>query len=243
MALALYVMVIGISGGEARTQGEVTSSPDALYARREEPGQAGHAAALWIKRLAATPSDFEAAWKLSRARYWIGTNGAAAGRREALDAGMAAARQAIALQPSRPEGHFWLAANMGALAESFGLSQGLKYRKPIKAALEEVLRLDAGYEAGSADRALGRWYYKVPGLFGGSNDKSEQHLRKSLAYDAHSTASWFFLAETLADMGRKAEAKAALQKVLDAPLNPHWAPEDRQWKALAKAKLAKMGGR
>jgi hypothetical protein len=126
---------------------------------------------------------------------------------------------------------------MGALAESFGLSQGLKYRKPIKAALEEVLRLDAGYEAGSADRALGRWYYKVPGLFGGSNDKSEQHLRKSLTYDAHSTASWFFLAETLEEMGRKAEAKAALQKVLDAPLNPHWAPEDRQWKARAKARL------
>ena len=198
---------------------------------------AARAADAWAARLAAAPSDFEAAWKLSRARYYIGTNGAVAGRRAALDAGMEAARKAIALQGSRPEGHFWLAANMGALAESFGMSQGLKYRKAIKAELEEVLRLDAAYESGSADRALGRWYYKVPGLFGGSNEKSEAHLRKSLSYDAQSTASWYFLAETLEDMGRKADARAALQQVLDAPLNPAWAPEDRAWKRLAQGRL------
>jgi tetratricopeptide (TPR) repeat protein len=233
-------MVLGISGLEARGQAEVTSTPDALYARRDQPGMAARAAEAWAARLTATPADFEAAWKLSRARYYLGTNGPVDGRRAALDAGMDAARAAIALQKARPEGHFWLAANMGALAESFGMSQGLKYRKTIKAELEEVLRLDAAYEAGSADRALGRWYFKVPGLFGGSNEKSEQHLRKSLTYDTKSTASWFFLAETLEDMGRKDDARAALQQVIDAPLNPEWAPEDRHWKAQAKARLAKV---
>ena len=201
---------------------------------------AARAADLWARRLTADPKDFESAWKLAKARYYLGTHGPAAGRRAALEGGMAASRTAIALQPKRPEGHFWLAANMGALAESFGMSQGLKYRKPIKASLEEVLRLDPAYEAGSADRALGRWYYKVPGLFGGSDTKSEQHLRASLKYDPQSTASWFFLAETLEELGRKAEAGDALQRVIDAPLNPEWAPEDRHWKALARARLEKL---
>lgn len=232
-------MVSGISPVDARGQGDLTPTPDALYARREEAGFAARAADAWAARLAATPGDFEAAWKLSRARYYLGTTGPVDRRRSALDAGMEAARKAIALQASRPEGHFWLAANMGALAESFGMSQGLKYRKAIKAELEEVLRLDPGYEAGSADRALGRWYFKVPGLFGGSNEKSEQHLRKSLTYDPQSTASWYFLAETLEDMGRKADARIALQRVIEAPLNPEWAPEDRHWKALARARLAR----
>jgi hypothetical protein len=233
-------MVAGITAFDARAQGEVTATPDALYARREEPGYAARAADAWARQLASTPGDFDAAWKLSKARYWLGTNGPATQRRAALDGGMDAARKAIALKAARPEGHFWLAANMGALAESFGMSQGLKYRKPIKAALEEVLRLDAAYESGSADRALGRWYYKVPGLFGGSNTKSEAHLRKSLTYDPQSTASWYFLAETLEDMGRTADARAALQQVIDAPLNPSWTPEDKRWKALAKARLAKL---
>ena len=58
---------------------------------------------------------------------------------------------------------------MGALAESFGMRQGIKYRGQIKDALLTTLKLDPAFLQGSADRALGRWYFKVPGLFGGSN--------------------------------------------------------------------------
>src|SRR5262249_6582596 len=140
--------------------------------------------------------------------------------------------------PMRPEGYFWMAANMGTLAESFGLRQGIKYRKPVKEALETVLRIDPAFLQGSADRALGRWYYKVPGLFGGSNKEAEQHLRTSLKYDEHSTASHYFLAEVLFDTGRTAEARAELQKVLDAPDDPDWRPEDREFKEKARARLA-----
>jgi hypothetical protein len=130
-----------------------------------------------------------------------------------------------------------MAANMGALAESFGLRQGIRYRGPIKDALLTVLRLDPAFQQGSADRALGRWYYKVPGLFGGSKKKSEEYLRKSLTYAPHSTASHFFLAETLFELDRDAEAKAELQRVLDAPVDPDWGPEDREFKARALARL------
>ena len=49
---------------------------------------------------------------------------------------------------------------MGALAESFGLRDGLKYRKPVKEELETVLRLDPAFMDGSADRVLGRWYFR-----------------------------------------------------------------------------------
>jgi hypothetical protein len=130
-----------------------------------------------------------------------------------------------------------MAANMGALAESYGLSQGRKYRKPIKEALETVRRLDAAFEQGSADRALGRWFFKVPGLFGGSHRLAEQHLRESLKYNPHSTASHFFLAEVMLDDGRKSEARAELQQVLDAPLDPDWGPEDLDFKEKAERLL------
>jgi hypothetical protein len=128
---------------------------------------------------------------------------------------------------------------MGALAESFGIGQGLKYRGAIKQALETVLRIDAGFQHGSADRALGRWYFKVPGLFGGSRKKSEEHLRRSLAYNPNSHASRFFLAETLFAMDRDAEARGELKKLLDAPIDPEWAPEDREFKDKARALLAR----
>src|SRR4029079_17604326 len=129
-----------------------------------------------------------------------------------------------------------MAAARGALAESFGLRQGLKYRGDIKDALETVLTLDPAFQKGSADRALGRWYFKVPGLFGGSKKQSEEHLRKALTYAPNSTVSHFFLAETLEDMGRKDDARAELQKVLDAPIDPDWGPEDREFKQQAGKK-------
>lgn len=215
---------------------------DALYRQREEPGKAAEAAAIWTARLSTGP-DVEAAWKLARACYWIGTREAEAGRRAALERGVAAGEQAASLSPARPEGHFWLAANMGALAESFGAMQGLKYRGRIKAALERVLAIDAAWQQGSADRALGWWYHKVPRLFGGSESQAEAHLRQALTYNPVSTATLYFLAEVLVDRGKRAEAREMLQRVIDAPLDPDWAPEDRDFKNKAGARLATLPAR
>lgn len=119
---------------------------------------------------------------------------------------------------------------MGALAESFGLRAGLRYRRPIKEALEAALGVDRSFMNGSADRALGRWYFKVPGLFGGSNKMAESHLRASLTYDTQSTITHFFLAEVLIAEHRTAEAREELQRVLDVPLSAEWAPEDQEYK-------------
>ncbi|MDH4065835.1 MAG: TRAP transporter TatT component family protein [Acidobacteriota bacterium] len=224
---------------DARSAQEVPDGdPDALYRDRESLASATQAARIWSARLENDARDFESAWKLARIRYWLGTNGLPEQERKAsLELGVAAGRTAAALEPRRPEGHFWMAANMGALAESFGLRQGLRYRRPIKEALETVLALDPAFQAGSADRALGRWYFEVPGLFGGSDRTSETHLRKALSYNERSIITRLFLAETLWALGRKEEARAELRTALDAPLDPDWAPEDRRFKAQAEGLL------
>jgi tetratricopeptide (TPR) repeat protein len=215
--------------------------PEALYQDREHLVSARKATDIWASRLHANPKDVESAFKLAQARYWLGTNGLPeAERKAALEAGIAAARMAIAINANRPEGHFWLAANMGALAESFGLRQGIRYRGQIKDALLMTLKLDPGFLQGSADRALGRWYFKVPGLFGGSNKRSEEHLRKALTYNPNSVISRIFLADTLADMGRTDEARKEYQAAIDAPFDPDWTPEDRRFKETAKRALREL---
>jgi len=224
----------------AQPAGTSSLEADRLYAARENLDSARRAAEIWTTDLRSDPGAFDAAWKLARADYWLGGHGPTAERRTNLEHGIDAGRKAAALRPNRPEGHFWIAANMGALAESFGLRQGLKYRKAIKEALETVRRLDAPFMDGSADRALGRWYFKVPRLFGGNRKLSEAHLRQSLTYNPTSTVSHFFLGELLEDEGRKDEARAELQKVLDSPPNPEWAPEDREFKDKARNALARL---
>jgi uncharacterized membrane protein len=231
LALALLTRVVSLDLAVGVLAQD--ADPDALYRQRETIASAQQAEEIWAGRLARDPKDFESAWKLARARYWLGGRADEKKRKAYLESGIAAARAAIAIAPNKPDGHFWVAANLGALAESFGLRQGLKYRGDIKDALLTVLRLDPAYQKGSADRALGRWYYKVPGLFGGSDKKSEEHLRKSLTYDPNSAASLFFLAETLIDLGKKDEARRMLQKLMEVPVDPEWAPEDRNFKARA----------
>ncbi len=222
----------------AKTVEVPADDPDALYNERDNLASAQKAADIWAARLKANPKDFISAYRLAQARYWLGTNGLPEPQRKgALEAGIEAARAAIAIDPNRPEGHFWLGANMGMLADSFGVRQGIKYRGAIREALEKTLTISPAFLQGSADRALGRWYFKVPGLFGGSNKKSEEHLRKSLGYNPNSVVSHLFLADTLADMGRKEEARKEYQAALDAPSDPDWTPEDRRFKEQAKRRL------
>lgn len=239
----LYITVFLAFFVPALAAAQPARDPDALYANREDLASARDAAAIWQARVGANPRDFESSWKLGRAFYWLGGHDAREERKQDFERGITAAERAIALRGDRPEGYFWKAANMGALAESFGLRQGLKYRGAIRDALETVLKIDPTFQQGSADRALGRWYLKVPALFGGSKQKSEAHLRKALTYNPASTASHTFLADTLFAMDRDADAIEELKKVLAAPLDPEWTPEDREFKAQAQRRLAESGRR
>jgi tetratricopeptide (TPR) repeat protein len=220
-----------------------SKDPDALYRGREQLANARQAADIWDARLAANSKDFEAAWKLARACYWLGGHVPADDQRKQYERGISAAMRAVELQPDRPDGHFWMAADMGAMAESFGLRAGIRYRAPVKKELETVLKIDPAYQQGSADRALGRWYFRVPRLFGGSRDKAIEHLKQSLTHAPESTATHFFLAETYLDMDRPDDARRELQVVLDAPLDPDWTPEDREFKQKAAELLKKTGTR
>jgi tetratricopeptide (TPR) repeat protein len=217
--------------------------PDALYANRTDLTSARRAAAIWQGEIDRNPHDFAAAWKRAKAGYWLGGHESTSDAKDAAyEAGMAAARTAIATAPDKPEGHFWLAANMGGYAENHGIRGGLKYRGAIREELEKVLAMDPAFLQGSADRALGRWYFEVPGLFGGSKQKSEDHLRRALAYNPRSIVTRLFLAETLEARDRVADAKSELQQVAALPVDPDWAPEDTEFKAQARAMLARLTG-
>src|SRR5687767_4753042 len=67
--------------------------PDRLYADRERLDSAFDAASIWDARLKKDPKDFEAAWKLARACYWLGGHAAPDARRAQYERGIEAARQ------------------------------------------------------------------------------------------------------------------------------------------------------
>src|SRR6476469_3093918 len=111
----LYIALLSVPGaphwlaashGGAFFHSDQSPDPDALYAHREDLGSARRAADIWSERLQKNPRDFEAAWKLARARYWLGGHAADNERKTILQSGIDAGRTAAALEPNRPEGHF-----------------------------------------------------------------------------------------------------------------------------------------
>jgi tetratricopeptide (TPR) repeat protein len=234
---AFYLLGAGISA----SSWVQAPDPDALYADRERLASATQAADLLQAQL-AEHADYAVAWKLARISYWLGTQGPDAGRRRSLDRGVKAGETATRLESGRPEGHFWLAANMGALAEFHGLLQGIKYRGRIKDELEAVLRIDPAWQYGSADRALGWWYFKVPGLFGGSRTKAREHLERALARHPESPVTLYFLAELAVADRRRDDARRLFEQAIAAPLDPDFAPEDRVYKRRAESRLRDLFG-
>ena len=214
-------------------------NPDELYKGRSHRPNAQAAADIWDT---SAETDFTAAWKLARVCYWLGTHGTEPERREALERGVKAGEMAVRLAPDRPEGHFWMAASMGTLGEAFGLSQGLKYRGRIKEALERVIAIQPGWQQGSAEAALGRWYARVPRLLGGNKGKAEAHYQLALGYDPFNRFALIYYAE-LVEEDTPTEARALLQRVLEAPATEEWGPEDIDWAYKAKERLARISAR
>jgi tetratricopeptide (TPR) repeat protein len=231
LAVAIVLLPLGASLAAQ------SDDPDALYRDRENRASAMRAADLWEARAS---TDYEAAWKLARMCYWLGTHGTKEERRAALERGVKAGETAVRLSPNRSEGHFWLAANMGTLAEAGGLSQGLKFRGRIRDELQRTMAIEPTYEQGSAEAALGQWYAKVPGLFGGDDKKAEAHFRRALEINPQSRTALVNLADLLIDKGRKDEARTHLQRAIDAPIDPDWAPEDNETAAEAARLMKKL---
>jgi len=233
---------IAVAGGPSASlsQSALTAAdPEALYRDRANIDSAKRAAALWSAR---ATSDFDSAWKLARIAYWIGKHAPDGERRSALERGIAAGETAVRLLPDRPEGHFWLAADMGALAESSGIRDGLKYRGRIKSELERVIAIDPDWQEDSAGAALGQWYFEVPRLFGGSRAKAEERLQYVLRRFPDSKTALSFLADVVAADGRLDEARALLGRILATPVDPDWAPEDLDSQKTAADRLKKLGG-
>jgi tetratricopeptide (TPR) repeat protein len=198
---------------------------DKLYAQREDLAQARQAIALLRQARNADFTNYEAAWKLAKFNYYLGdfTNGGDERERSFRD-GIEAGKTAVKLQPEKPEGHFWLGANYGGKAKASTLS-GFSAIKDIRQEMETVLRLDEGFESGSAYMALGQLYLEAPGMFGGDSHKAVEILEKGLHYGVNNPLYRLQLAKAYLAVKRKDEARKQLNALMDIKPDPLYLPE------------------
>jgi len=231
MALAFFL--------PAQTPEALILQGDALYAQRHDPAQARQALARYQEALTLEPGDPAALIKNAQALYFVGDISAGSDEKQRIfKQGMEIAKKMIALHPGRVEGHYWLGVHTGSYGEARGVLKSLFLKNDIIRAMERSIAIDGSYEQGGAYCVLGRLYFKVPGLFGGSNKKSRQYLEKCRQAAPKSSVCLLFLAETYWALDEEDLAVRTLEELLAMEPDPNWVPETEKDK-IEGAKLLK----
>jgi tetratricopeptide (TPR) repeat protein len=198
---------------------------DDYWLGRQNTDNVRSAIAVLLEGTAKNPSDYEAWWRLSRLDSFLARNTSGREKDHALSDGISAGKRAVALQPNRVEGHFWLGANQGLLAEDGGLLEGLRLVETVRKEMETVVKLNPDYEEGSGFRTLGRVYYRAPFFKGGDKRRSIQLLEDCLKKYPDNSLTMLYLADSYIGVGRRAEARELLQRILRLCPDPDYGPE------------------
>ena len=216
---------------------EDINSADQLYGQREDLMQLRRGIVSLRQALTKDPGNFDAAWKLSKFNYYLATHTDNSKERDdAFKAGIDAGKTAVQLQNEKPDGHFWLGANYGGAAEHSTI-QGLATVSDIRNEMQTVLRLDQGYQNGSAYMVLGLVDLNAPNIVGGDPKKSVEEMEKGLRFGEPNAFLHLHLAEAYKKVGRNDDARRELKKILSMPSDPNYLPEYKEASAAAQKLL------
>ena len=201
---------------------------DQLYGQRDDLMQLRRAIVSLRQALTKDPANYDAAWKLSKFNYYLATHSDDEKERDsAFRAGIDAGKTAVQLQNEKPDGHFWLGANYGGAAEHSTI-QGLATVNDIRNEMQTVLRLDEGYQNGSAYMVLGLVDLNAPGIVGGDPKRAVEEMEKGLRFGEPNAFLHLHLAEAYKKVGRDDDARKELKKILSMTPDPSYLPEYKE---------------
>lgn len=219
---------------------ELIAQGDKLYAEMKDMATAQEALSKYREALLNAEDKYEAYWRTSRILYFIGDHTEIKKEKKVIfSQGIYYAKKAVALEPEKPDGYYWLGVNYGVYGEAKGVLKSLSLVDDIKEAMNKVIDLDREYEDGGPDRVLGRVYFKLPGFAGGDKKKSLEHLLKSKEIGPNDPLTRYYLADTYLALKEVDKAREELEYVLNMEVDPRWVSGVDDCKEDAKQMLQK----
>ena len=225
------------SATDSASAAEDIITADQLYGQRADLLQLRRGIVSLRQAETKDPGNYDAAWKLSKFDYYLATHTDNSSERDdAFKAGIEAGKAAVQLQNGKPDGHFWLGANYGGAAQKSAI-QGLATVNDIKNEMETVLRLDKGYQNGSAYMVLGLVYLNAPSIVGGDPKKAVEEMEQGLPFGEPNAFLHLHLAEAYKKVGRNDDARKEIKKILSMTPDPNYLPEYKESTAAAQKLL------
>src|SRR5213592_4588051 len=134
------------------------------------------------KRFQSATNEAEAAWQFGRACFDWADFAKEGDRRESIaNEGIAACRQLIAREPKSAPAHYYLAMDLGQLAQTKTLG-ALRIVQEMERQFKTARDLDAKFDYAGPDRNLGLLYFEAPGWPAsiGSKARARQRLQRAV---------------------------------------------------------------
>lgn len=233
IAIALSVAAVSCRKAAIVTEDRASGRPSAEAIAEAEQLYAGRADLVKVRQglvalrqaQAEDQANYELAWQLAKFNYYLGAHSPDSTEQgKAFHDGIEAGKLAVRLQDGKPDGHFWLGANYGGNAKISVLA-GLSEFDDIKREMETVIKLDEGYQTGSAYLGLGQLYLESPGLLGGDTQKAIEYLEKGLRLGPDNALLRANLAAAYAEAHRNGDARKQIDGLLAMKPVPGYEPE------------------
>ena len=161
-------------------------------------------------------------------------------RREAYEAGAAAAKRALELQEENAQAHFLYAANLGSAARTAGLVAGATSVNEIKRHVRRALELRE-HHAPSL-HMMGMLLEELPWVLGGDRKAALEYLEAAVSADSNYLHARLDLAKAYLKRRDRERAARHLAVLVDAGLR-HPEGRDRRYVDEGRELLEELNGR
>jgi tetratricopeptide (TPR) repeat protein len=199
---------------------ELTARVDELFKQREDLSKVREAIELLKRVRQGDRKNYQAAWKLSRLYFYVGKYSkdekeAEQAQKDGVEIGKVATR----IETEKPEGYFWLGANLGEKAKRNPVT-GLAAIGEIREAMNKVIAIEPGYAGASAYDVLAQIELQTDVIGGGSAAKAVEYLEKAVSLEKNNSNLYLHLGEAYLAVDRNAEGKKQLETVLKMEPDP-----------------------
>jgi tetratricopeptide (TPR) repeat protein len=207
---------------------DLIAKADSLYAGREDISKVRSGLATLREARVKDYKNYDVLWRLAKYNYYLGSHTKNdAERDKAFSEGIEAGKAAVAAEPGRVEGHFWLGANYGGSAQT-GTLAGLATVSDIREQMNEVIKIDPSYEGASAYMVLGQVDLEAPKLLGGNPSEALETLEKGVRLAGDNSMLRLRLAQAFSRNNRPADALKEIDDIEKMTPDPAYLPEHQQ---------------
>ncbi len=140
-------------------------------------------------------------------------------RREAYEAGAKAAEEALKLDDTIADAHFFHAVNLGSAERLKGLTNAAMVVRELKHCAQRAIELNPRHA--QALQFMGGLLIELPWFLGGDEKKAQEYLERAVSADTNYTNAHLLLAKLYRKQGRIEEATQHLDAVILAG-RPHY---------------------